>query len=198
MADFSAVYSVGESLAQFLRNTYPSELKQQHAFTFELSKSKDYSNSDPFADNTVSIFLYRITPDQYLHPAGTSLRRGERPRTLPLDLHFMISAWSDNKHAEQLVLTWVMAQFHWHPVLDKSNLMSIGGWKPGESVQISPTNISQEDLSRIWDVLEPSYRLSTTYVARIVQIDPPLSRDAEPVIARRLEFGGLPEEEPVA
>ena len=106
MADFSAVYSVGESIAQFLRNTYPDELRKDHPFKFELAKSEDFSKSDPFNENIVSIFLYRITPDQYLHPAGTSLRRGERPRTLPLDLHFLVSAWSDSKHAEHLAMTW--------------------------------------------------------------------------------------------
>ena len=107
----------------------------------------------------------------------------------------MISIWTDNKHTEHLLMTWVMAQFHWHPVLDQSNLMQIGGWNMDDMVQFSPTNISQEDLSRIWDVMEPSYRLSTTYVARIIQIDPPRGRDFEPVVATRFRYGDLVFEE---
>lgn len=195
MADFSAVYSVGESIAQFLRNTYPADLRADHPCRFELAKSGDFSDANPFTDTVVSLFLYRVTPNQYLHPAGSSLRRGEHPRALPLDLHYMISVWTDNKHSEHLLMAWVMAQFHWYPVLDQSNLMQIGGWKPEETVHISPTNISQEDLSRIWDVMEPSYRLSTTYVARVVQIDPPRAREYEPVIATRFRYGDLVSEE---
>ena len=189
MADFSAVYSVGESIAQFLRNTYPAEIRTNHAARFELAKSEDFSKAEPFTETVVSLFLYRITTDQYLHPAGSSIRRGEHPKSLPLDLHYMISVWTDNKHTEHLLMTWVMAQFHWHPVLDQSNLMQIGGWKAEDMVQISPTNMSQEDLSRIWDVMEPSYRLSTTYVARVVQIDPPRGHDFEPVVATRFRYG---------
>lgn len=191
MADFSGPFSVGESLAQYLRNIYPADLRADHSCSFVLAKSSDFADATPFAQTTVSIFLYRITLDQYLHPAGTSLREGEDPRVLPVDLHFLISVWADNAHTEQLLMTWVMAQLHWTPVLDSSTFMQTGGWKPSETVQISPANISQEDLTRIWDAIEPSYRLSSAYVARVVQVDPPEGPDNRPVVATRFSPGVL-------
>ncbi len=195
MAGFSGPYAVGESIAQYLRNIYPSDLRTDHPCRFELAKSDDFSEADPFTDNTVTLFLYRMTIDQYLHPAGA--RRSDPPsnRALPLDLHYMLSIWTDNRHTEQLLMAWVMAQLHWTPVLDRSNLMQLGGFRSDETVQISPTNITQEDLSRIWDVLEPSYRLSTTYVARVIHIDPPDETDHRPVIATRFEHGQMQPEE---
>ncbi|WP_172330708.1 DUF4255 domain-containing protein [Mangrovicoccus sp. HB161399] len=193
MADFSSVYSVGESLAQYFRNIYPAELRADHPCRFELAGSADFAQAQPFDETTVSIYLYRILPDQYLHPAGSSLREGEEPRAMPLDLHFMVSVWADNTHTEQLLMTWVMAQLHWNPVLDRSTLMETGGWDSSETVQISPSNISQEDLSRLWDVFEPKYRLSSTYVARVIHVDPPPAPVRPPVVSRRMAPGTLTE-----
>jgi len=189
MANFSAVYAVGESIAQYLRNVYPADLRADHNCRFELAESEDFAQADTFSDTTVTLYLYRMTIDPYLHPAG--VRRSEPPssRALPLDLHYMVTVWTDNRHTEQLLMAWVMAQLHWTPVLDASNLMRLGGFRPDETVQISPTNISQEDLSRIWDVMEPTYRLSTTYVARVIHIDPPVEPDAPPVVATRFREG---------
>lgn len=189
MAGFSAAYSVGESLVQYLRNIYPAEMRAEHPCRFDLAKSADFAEADTFGETTVTLYLYRMTIDQYLHPAGSGRTVPPVARALPLDLHYMVTVWSDNKHAEQMLMTWVMAQLHWSPTLDASTLMKIGGWRKDESIQISPTNITQEDLCRIWDVMEPSYRLSTTYVARIVHIDPPPEAPHPPVVARRFRSG---------
>lgn len=197
MAGFSAAYSVGESLVQYLRNLYPSDLRADHPCKFELAKSADMAEAEPYGDtgSTISLFLYRMSIDQYLHPAGSGRVVPPVSRALPLDLHYMVTAWSASKHSEQLLMTWVMAQLHWNPILDPSNLMSIGGWRKDESIQIAPTNITQEDLSRIWDVMEPSYRLSTTYVARVVHIDPPEEAENPPVLSSRFEHAQLAEVE---
>lgn len=193
MAGFSAAYSVGESLVQYLRNTYPAELRTDHACRFELAKSADFAEADNFSETTISLFLYRMSIAQYLHPAGSGRKAPPTSRALPLDLHYMVTVWSDSKHTEQLLMAWVMAQLHWNPNLDASTLMQIGGWRKDESIQIAPTNITQEDLCRIWDVMEPTYRLSTTYVARVVHIDAPPIADAPNVVATRFEHARLEE-----
>jgi len=185
MAGFSAVYAVGESIAQFLRNTYPAELRAEHPCRFEVARSADFATGEAFGDTVVTLYLYRLLISQYLRPASERAVRQSRPPTLPLDLHFMVTVWTENRHTEQLLMTWVMAQLHWHPVLDRSNLMSLGEWRPDETVKLAATNIPQEELTRIWDVLDPTYRLSTTYVARIVEIDPPAGGDHPPVVATR-------------
>jgi hypothetical protein len=195
MAGYSAPYSVGESLVQYLRNIYPADLRADHSCRFELAKSEDFADADSFPDSTVSLFLYRMSIAQYLHPAGSGRKAPPTARALPLDLHYMLTVWSDSKHTEQLLMTWVMAQLHWSPILDASTLMQVGGWRKDESIQISPTNITQEDLCRIWDVMEPTYRLSTTYVARVVHIDAPEAEDAPNVVATRFVHAQLQEEE---
>ena len=70
MAGFSAAYSVGESLVQYLRNIYPTDLRADHPCRFELAKSADFAEADSFTENTISLFLYRMSIAQFLNPAG--------------------------------------------------------------------------------------------------------------------------------
>jgi hypothetical protein len=45
-------------------------------------------------------------------------------------------------------------------------------------------------MMRIWDALDPGYRLSVSYIVRLVRIDPESSADAKPVVASRFGYGG--------
>ena len=74
-------------------------------------------------------------------------------------------------------------------MLDASALSPEGGWSRDEVIQIVPAELSTEDVMRIWDALEPPYRLSASYVARLVRVDPDEDGEFRPVVARRLGFG---------
>ena len=81
-----------------------------------------------------------------------------------------------------------MLQLQQHPVLDRSALSTEAGWGTGEFIQIIPEELSTEDLMRIWDALEPKYRLSVSYVARVVRIDGDALPEGLPVVASRFSF----------
>ena len=51
-----------------------------------------------------------------------------------------------------------------------------------------PAQALLEDLMRVWDALEPSYRLSASYVARVGNIGPVEDEEAGPVIATRFSL----------
>jgi hypothetical protein len=118
--------------------------------------------------------------------------------TLPLslDLSYMFTFWSDGAEAEHTIFAWVVRQLYMHQTLSQSDLTLDGGWAAGDFVQVIPSEISNEDLMRIWDALDPPYRLSVSYIARVVRIEPDVLPDAKPVVARRLRFAvpGEPEE----
>ena len=102
-----------------------------------------------------------------------------------------MTAWAGNALDEQVTLTWAMRQIHEAPVLDASSLSPDGGWARDEVVQIIPAELSTEDLMRIWDALEPPYRLSVSYVARVVRLDADAADDTafRPVVAQRMVYG---------
>jgi hypothetical protein len=77
---------------------------------------------------------------------------------LALDLHYLITVWATSAAAEHTILAWTMRQLFLNPILDMAFLSSEGGWNAGDVVQLFPAELSNEDVMRIWDALEPPYR----------------------------------------
>jgi hypothetical protein len=48
-------------------------------------------------------------------------------------------------------------------------------------------------MMRVWDALDPAYRLSVAYLARVVRIDREPISAGRPVVATRLDFEPMPE-----
>lgn len=192
MANFRAIYSVGKAIADYLDQTYPAELKSVPTFqcTFRAVSSADVATEDANAlDKVVSIFLHRITRNEQLRSPSRIAGRPDQQPTLFLDLHYLVTYWGTSAEAEQTILGWVMQQLEANPVLDASTLAKNAGWDTGETVQLIPTNMSLEDILRIWDALGPKYRLSVGYVARFVRVDRTVA-PAGPVVATRFEIQG--------
>ena len=188
MANIRAVHSVGSSIVSYLRNAYPSTVADRDLPTcsFDLVSSGELAGELP-ETTRVTLYLYRITVNEHGQTVGPSVS-GRSP-ALSVDLHYLLSAWAGSALDEQLAMAWTMRQLHELPVLDLSVLSPDAGWRADEVVQIIPAELSTEDVMRVWDALEPAYRLSTSYVARVVHLDPDTEDAADPVLARRLSLG---------
>ena len=204
MANLRAIDSLVVSLARWLKNSYdnarrPAPEGGDHAFLpenfdFVPVSSSALSREDFPGDQTggakqVSIYLYRASIDPHLRNAGRTQSPEMSPVPLSLHLHLLFSLWSENPSDDHLVLAWLMRELHLHPVLDAAVLNVEAGWAADEVVHLIPSELSNEDMMRLWDALTPSYRLSVSYVARIVRIDPDESTDAAPVVATRFQYG---------
>jgi hypothetical protein len=188
VADYTAIYSVGNSLANYLQNNYPPDLKSAFPTTFQLVASAQIAGEDTsHLDKIVSIFLHRITLNENLRSA-TRLPdvRNSQP-TLFLDLHYLITYWGTDPRAEQTILAWTMLQLQTTPTFDGSILSPASTWDSTESVQFVPADLSLQDILNIWDRLGPKYRLSLSYIARVIRIDRGLTPEP-PVIATRFIF----------
>jgi hypothetical protein len=188
MANVFAIHSVGSSLVTYLKNSYPDSLQDDFPCDFKLVSSGELAVMEKDLDGVVSLFLHRITANEHLRTA----RRGDPlDASIPLsiDLHYLLSVWHSGAAAEQVILAWAMRQLHLRPVLDASSLSPDAGWAPGDVVHILPAELSSEDLMRIWDAIVPAYRLSVSYIARVVRIDGPPVPAGRPVVATRFEYG---------
>jgi hypothetical protein len=106
-----------------------------------------------------------------------------------LDLHFLLSAWAGNARDEHTIVAWAIRQLHMFPILDASSLSPEAGWGTNEVIQVIPAELSTEDVMRIWDALDPPYRLSVSYIARLVRLDPDAQQQARPVVTTRFAYG---------
>ncbi|RDE51761.1 MAG: DUF4255 domain-containing protein [Candidatus Accumulibacter meliphilus] len=191
MANVFGVHSVGSSIATFLRNTYPAESggRALPACDFELVSAGQLA-SDSEERSRITLFLYRLSVNEHSRQSAHLRASDSRLAPLGLDLHYLMSSWGMTPQDEQVALTWALRQLHEFPVLDASSLTPDAGWAGDEVIQIVPSELATEDLMRIWDAVTPSYRLSVSYVARLVRIDPD-SDDAQfrPVVSGRFAFG---------
>ena len=190
MANVLAFHSVGNSIVTYLRNTYPQQVGgiAMPACSFELISCSQLASSTDEATR-LTLLLYRTTVNEHTRQCRAPGRTPDGPAPLSLDLHYMVTAWGPTSLDEQLTFAWALRQLHEHPVLDASALSPEAGWARDEVIQIVPAELSTEDMMRVWDGFEASYRLSSTYVARLVRLDPDQVIEARRVVARQLAFG---------
>jgi hypothetical protein len=187
MANILATYSVGNSLMTYLTNVYPDSLRTKFPFEFRVVSSGELAEG-PDLRNTVSLFLFRVTMNEFLRTRVRPIDPSDTDPPLSIDLHFLLTVWADNAPAEHTVLSWAMRELQTHPVLDSSSLSMDAGWSAGDIVQVIPAELSNEELMRIWDLLQPKYRLSVSYIARVVRITDGARPGGRPMVASRFSF----------
>ena len=96
---------------------------------------------------------------------------------LPLELSFMITPWAVSTTDEHLLAGLVLQTLYERAELGPAHLQG-GSWEPGDSVQLVFESLTSEEHYRVWDTVGMPYRLSLTYLARVVGIEP---REATPV-----------------
>ncbi len=188
MANIYSVNSVGGSIMQFLRNAYPQELRETHPCDFRIVSSGELAESTEEFNTTLTLYLYRIIINEHVRNKPSARQSGESNIPLSVDLHFMLSIWADSAAAEHTICAWVMSQLHQHPIMDVSSLTEEGGWSKDDVVHIIPAELSNEDLMRIWDAIAPYYRLSVSYIARVVRIVGDETETGLPVVATRYQY----------
>lgn len=197
MANINSIHSVCNSIIQYLHNAYEAypvpmgapntTLQDEYPCSFQVLSSGELGPEADFG-TALTLYLYRVTLNEHVRSQPRVRGGNDADVPLSLDLHFLISIWADSAAAEQTICAWVMSQLHQHPIMDVSSLTEEGGWRRDDVVQIIPAELSNEDLMRIWDALAPSYRLSLSYIARVVRIDPDEVEAGLPVVASRYEY----------
>jgi hypothetical protein len=191
MANVLALHSVGNSIVTYLRNSYPQQVAgiTMPTCSFELMSFAQLADNTEEATTRITLLLYRVTVDEHARQIRASNRVADGPAPLSLDLHYMVTAWGTTSLDEQLTFAWTLRQMHEHPVLDASALSPEAGWRPDEVIQIVRAELTTEDMMRVWDGFEASYRLSSTYIARLVRLDADQSIETRRVVARQLNLG---------
>jgi Pvc16 N-terminal domain len=197
MANMRAIHSVGYSLVGYLRQAYRnSELRTEHDCDFRLISSDELADSssiDTSATSTLTLYLYRITVSEHLRNTPRGADGSRRVLPLSVNLHYLMTVWSEGAMAEHHILAWAMSQLEQEPMFGGTLLSAEAGWQPDEVIQMVPEELSIENLMRIWDALEPSYRLSVGYVARVVRIETESGPDHRPVVVTDFAYQGFDE-----
>jgi Pvc16 N-terminal domain len=126
----------------------------------------------------VSIWLYRIIRDEQTlnYPPTRSARDRLLHEPLPLRLHYLIVPVVDVKQRpdgpelEQNIMGAVMQVFHDHACLRGTDFQGdLAGSSDEMHVRLEALDLDQ--MSRMWEALEHSFQLCTSYEVSVVPID---------------------------
>jgi hypothetical protein len=137
---------------------------------------------DP-AKPAVTVFLYQIAinPEMRNSPRRTFPDgRTTRP-LLPVDLHYLVTPWAKNTKDEFRIIGRVLQTMYDHAELGPADLQGTS-WQRGDSVQLILEHLSLEEQFNIWDPTELPYRLSLSYMTRVIGIEPGDFRSDAPVV----------------
>lgn len=189
MATADVVRDMGETLVSLLRAGIPGSIVDPAAIIV--------ATPDEFADlqtpprPTVTLFLYMVAVNPEMRNAPRRLPAdGRRTRPLlPLELRYLITPWARETRDEYRIAGRVLQVFYDHAELGPAELQG-DSWGPDDSVQLVLESLPVDDHYRIWDTTDLPYRLSLTYMARVVGIEPAVVETPPPVVEARFGRGG--------
>lgn len=194
MANLAAIRSVGASLERYLNDAYriavfpESVSKPTCTFTLATIGGLDDKKVKTETSAQVIFFLHRVGLNPHLRNSGYSSDRERRQLPVSLDLHYLFSFWASSADNESLLLAWTLRELQMVTLLDQSILTKEAGWTAEDVIQFIPEEISTDEMMRIWDGIQPDYRLSISYVAKVVRIDPDQEKLYRPVVAMRSTY----------
>lgn len=173
MASYKGVQGALVALEEFFKRRLPAELSAEPTNArVELLGSKTIA--DVLTGNLLGIYLHRLTIDPHgrtrqFTPQGTGTN--ERRSELPVNLHFLLIANATSATIEADLMSWAMVELANQNQLDVSHVADLDDeWGEREVLNITPEEMSTEDLMRIWDVFESPYTSTVPYVARTVRL----------------------------
>lgn len=146
----------------------------------------------------VSLYLYRVALSSVRSNVGPRVGRdGQRYRpSIPLDLHYLLTAWATDPLLQQQLLGWCVAMLEETPVLPASLLNSYRAgqeiFHDGETVELIWQPLVWADLSDVWEVAKANQQPSASYLARMVQLDSSLPLVEYPLVqTREFDYTGV-------
>jgi Pvc16 N-terminal domain len=189
MATTQAIAATGQAILGLMADACPKP--EFSAARFELYQ---ISNFQSVMEEGISLYLYRLAVNgarRNLPP--TVGPNGERYRpAIPLDLHYIVTAWAQTAVKQQRLLGWAIRLLEDVPILPAGLLNNFGPepdiFKPSETVELILESLSLQDWNNLWGALKTNPPpLSVGYIARMIGIDSTVALSEGSVQTR--EFG---------
>jgi len=172
MATYQAIAVTGQTILGLLADACPKD--DFPGSRFELYQAKDFGTP---MDEGVSLYLYRIAVNgslRNLPPRTDATGQRFRP-SLPLDLHFLLTAWSKTSARQSRLLSWAIRALEDVPILGASLLNSYAPegeiFRPNEAVELMFDQMSLSDMYNLWSASKFAPQLSVSYLIRMVAVE---------------------------
>lgn len=187
MASHVAVASTCEAIVRLLRTHFDPAEFNNATLDFQVYVADNFLQP---MDQGVSVLLYRVFHNGTHRTPPGRLVNGQRQRTkLPVDLHFLLTAWAKTASRQHEIAGWMMRVLENNPILPASllNAYQPDVFHDDEGVEVGLAELTTEDLFHIWEVMiQHVYQLSVPYVARRVEIESAQLSEIYPLVKERV------------
>ena len=187
MAAYTVLAEAGESLA----NVLWEEIQLDPQVNSLIDNENRISLDSPFdlQDNDsvkLSIYLYRITENASTKNQVPAQGDGAQLRKPPLalDLHYLVTPLVGTVTDQQIILGKVMQILYDRAILQGTDLTG-SLVSSGQTLRVILNTVPLEELTRVWQSMEMSYRLSVVYLVRVIMVDSLNEQFIQPVITKR-------------
>ena len=187
MAAYTVLAEAGESLA----NVLWEEIQLDPQVNSLIDNENRISLDSPFdlQDNDsvkLSIYLYRITENASTKNQVPAQGDGAQLRKPPLalDLHYLVTPLVGTVTDQQIILGKVMQILYDRAILQGTDLTGSLA-SSGQTLRVILNTVPLEELTRVWQSMEMSYRLSVVYLVRVIMVDSLNEQFIQPVVTKR-------------
>jgi len=187
MAAYTVLAEAGESLA----NVLWEEIQLDQQVNSLIDNENRISLDSPFdlQDNDsvkLSIYLYRITENASTKNQVPAQGDGAQLRKPPLalDLHYLVTPLVGTVTDQQIILGKVMQILYDRAILQGTDLTGSLA-SSGQTLRVILNTVPLEELTRVWQSMEMSYRLSVVYLVRVIMVDSLNEQFIQPVVTKR-------------
>lgn len=188
MAHYSAIAATSQGIVELL--SAAAENTPFSTATFSVASSADLQKL-PGDNPSASVYLYRVavnTARRNLSPRRNAQGRLLRP-AVPVDLHYLLMAWSKNAVMQHRLLGWCIRIFQDTPTLGAGFLNQFGPdpevFRPEETVELIWETLTRQEMTDAWEVAKANQQPSASYVARIIEIESDVVVDEGPPVQTR-------------
>jgi hypothetical protein len=186
MATIEAIAGVTQGILSLLENARSGDFS---AVAISAYRTSDFAPITTTTPDAISVHLYRVavSTGQRNIPARIDASGRRLRPALPVDLHFLITAWSGNILRQQVLLAWAMRILEDNPIIPPA-LLKVGTRQPfraDESVDLVAVPLSTVEQVAIWEFNKAVMQPSTTYAARMVSIESELEPVSDTLVRTR-------------
>ena len=111
MATFRAIAAAAEAVVTLLRSSYRPDFFDGNELDFKVFGPHDFSACP--IQSGVSLFVYRVMPEgTHRSPGRPTGSNGKAiSRLLPLEVHFLLTAWAQEPSLQNTIAGWMMRTF---------------------------------------------------------------------------------------
>ena len=187
MASHAGIAGTCEAIVRLLRSNFDPAEFNNATLDFQVYVADNFLQP---MDQGVSLLLYRVYHNGTHRTPPGRVVNGQQQRTkLPVDLHFLLTAWAKTASRQHEIAGWMMRVLEDNPILPASllNAYQPDVFPEEEAVEVSLAELTTEDLFHIWEVMiQHVYQLSVPYVARRVEIESRQLRNLRPLVKERV------------